>query len=244
MDRAPRPLHIPASIEEPLRTLRSNILLRLGPKSKCFLITSAVAGEGKTTICASLASVLAMAGKRVLLIDADLRAPSLHKFFDVSNQKGFSQLLCGTALNEVCYTIANGLALVPSGPAGRDPQQLLLGESLSCSLTEARNAYDVILLDSSPVLESLDAAVIATRTDGVLVVMSAGKVTHPEVRLLRNRLESVGGKLLGSILNSVYAPRGKIRHGALVRPEEAKESATSTPVLVDLNGAVSTGGPK
>jgi len=244
MDSAPTPLRIPASIEEPLRTLRSNILLRLGPKSKCFLITSALAGEGKTTICASLASVLAVAGKRVLLMDADLRAPSLHKLFGVSNQKGFSQLLTGTALNEVCYTIAGALTLVPSGPVLCDPQQLLLGDFLSSSLTEARNTYDVILLDSSPVLDSLDPALIAARTDGVLAVMRAGRVTHPEVRLLQHKIESVGGKVLGAVLNRVAASGATVRQPPLLAPEIAKGSAEASPVLADLDGAVSTGGPK
>jgi capsular exopolysaccharide synthesis family protein len=244
MDNAARLLPIPQGIEEPLRTLRSNILLRLGPQSKCFLITSAVAGEGKTTICASLASVLSRAGTKVLLIDADLRSPSLHKVFGVSNQKGFSQLLTGTPLNEVCCTITGGLTLVTSGPAPSDPQQLLLGGFLRSSLIEARNVYDAILLDSSPVLESLDPALIASRTDGVLVVMSAGKVTHPEAGLLRHKLESVGGKLLGSVLNAFDAPNGALRRAPVAAPEETKRSAKAAAVLADLDGAVSTGGPK
>jgi len=229
-------------LEEPFRTLRSNVLLHikgarkdllpagarqeegrgaiaaettrrvdlagegapLADHRKCLLVTSARPGEGKSTICANLALRLASGGKRVLLLDADLRRPTLHKFFGAPNCAGLSQLLAGAAeLRDVCREVGTGLVLLPSGPQPPDPQQLLMSEDVDKALLLMRESFDMIVIDSPPVLSCSDAAILAPRTDGVIVVLSSGKVEEADARLLRRRLEEVGAKILGSVLNRV-----------------------------------------
>jgi len=238
-------------LEEPFRTLRSNVLLRIKgtrkdlvlsgarpeegrstiaaespagvgsgsdrafllDRRKCLLVTSARPGEGKSTICANLALRLASGGKRVLLLDADLRRPALHKFFGVPNCAGLSQLLTGAAeLRDVCQEVATGLVLLPSGPQPPDPQQLLMSEGVDKALSLMRDSFDMIVIDSPPVLSCSDAAILAPRTDGVIVVLSSGKVEEADVRLLRRRLEEVGATIIGSVLNRVTGPYNQPYH--------------------------------
>jgi len=238
-------------LEEPFRTLRSNVLLHIkgagkdrflagvrpeggrgtvgaepaaraddggdraiaGDHRKCLLVTSARPGEGKSTICANLALRLAAAGKRILLLDADLRRPALHRFFGAPNNAGLSQLLAGAAdLHDVCQQIEAGLVLLPGGPQPPDPQQLLMSENVDKALALMRDSFDMIVVDSPPVLSCTDAAILAPRTDGVIVVLSSGKVEEADVRLLRQRLEEVGATILGSVLNRVAEPYSRPYH--------------------------------
>jgi len=193
-----------SELEEAFRTLRSNVLLRLKNDNKCLLVTSARRGGGTSMISANLSRLLAGSGKSVLLIDANLRRPSLHRLFQARNETGLSVLLkSGGDPGNFIHPVAEKLSLLPSGPLPQDPQQLLTGDGrLDQVLRTARRTFDVIVLDSPPVLESPDAPLLAMRADGVIVVMCAGQTTAADAVLLRRRLEQAGATLWGSVLNN------------------------------------------
>jgi capsular exopolysaccharide synthesis family protein len=270
-----------ALLEEPFRTLRSNILLHIqdpgkdhlparahpaegkstipaGPalrtdpgsegallqdNRKCLLVTSARPGEGKSTICANLALRLASSGRRVLLLDADLRRPSLHQVFGVPNRTGLSQLLVGEMEpHDACQEIASGLTLLPSGPPPPDPQQLLMSEELDRVLRLMRDSFDMIVIDSPPVLSCSDAAILSRRVDGVIVVLSSGRVNAADVQLLRRRLEEVGATILGSVLNRVAEPFGQPYHAYDRLPMEPVKHKPASNAKVVRPGAVASAG--
>ena len=199
----------PAVIEEPLRTLGISLLRVTRDGRKRLLVTSAREGDGKSTICAKLAEALASSGARILLIDANLRHSSLHVIFGVPNNQGLLQLLNGNAeIGAVVREVRPGVHLLPSGAAPGYREPLPAGENLDRLMQNAQESYDVILVDSPPVLNWSDAVQLATRTDGVIVLVRAGTTKAEDVRLLRDRLESVGAVILGSVLNAIPASSG------------------------------------
>ena len=171
---------------------------------KVIAISSAVAGEGKTVSTVNLASNLASTGrKKVLLIDLDLRKSDLAKGLRFPSTPGMVELLEGTAgLNEVLrFVIAQGLHVIPSGKRVSNPWGLLSGEKFRIFLNEVRDQYDVILLDTAPMLPVSDTLVLRDLVDGVVLVHRLGYTPH---NLLRQALEDIGEKkLLGVLLNGV-----------------------------------------
>ena len=171
---------------------------------KVVAISSAIAGEGKTVSTVNLAANLASTGrKKVLLIDLDLRKSDLAKGLRFPSTPGMVELLEGTAgLNEVLrFVIAQGLHVIPSGKRVSNPWGLLAGEMFRNFLQELRNQYDVILLDTAPMLPVSDTLVLRDLVDGVVLVHRLGYTPH---NLLRQALEDIGEKkLLGVLLNGV-----------------------------------------
>jgi len=171
---------------------------------KVVAISSAITGEGKTVSTVNLASNLASTGrKRVLLIDLDLRKSDLAKGLRFASVPGLAELLAGTAsLNEVLrYVIAQGLHVIPSGKRVSNPWRMLSGEKFRIFLEELRDQYDVILLDTAPMVPVSDALVLRDLVDGVVLVHRLGYTPH---NLFRQALEDIGEKkLLGVLLNGV-----------------------------------------
>jgi capsular exopolysaccharide synthesis family protein len=168
------------------------------------LVTSPREGDGKSTICANLAAVLASSGARVLLIDANLRHSSLHTILGIPNHLGLLQVLNGSEEFEtVVREVGTGENLLPSGAAPEYQEPMPAGDNLDRLVKTARESYDVILVDSPPVLSWSDAMVMAPRTDGVIVVLRAGASKSEDIRLLRDRLDSAGAEILGSVLNAI-----------------------------------------
>lgn len=194
--------HSPAS--EAFRTLRTNLrFASVGQPLSTLLITSAEAGEGKTTVAASLGVVLAQSRHQVVLIDADLRNPALHKQFDVPNQTGLTNLLVGDIQDiEECIveTGVDNLRLITSGPAPPDPSQLLGSERMEAILDQLKKSAEWIVLDAPPTLMVTDAAVIASMSDGVALVVEAKRTTRDQAHRARDILQGVGARLLGAIL--------------------------------------------
>ena len=188
---------------EAYRTLRTNFLAA-NPPVKSVLVTSAQAGEGKTTTAANLATALALLGKRVTLISADLRHPRVHKFFDVPNDAGLSQVLSGDiGLTEALHSTAiPHLQVLPSGPVTSimEPVELLQSDRMSGVLAQCGGA-EFILIDGPPVLAVADSLALAEMVDGVLVVVNARKGKRALVIQARYQLRQVGGRLLGGVLN-------------------------------------------
>ncbi|QKE75898.1 CpsD/CapB family tyrosine-protein kinase [Arthrobacter citreus] len=192
-----------SKISEEYRTLRTNFLSSIDLKeNKVLIITSPNQGEGKSTTISNFAISLAQLGKKVLLIDANLRSPSLHNSFRTSNFVGLSSVLLGkTILDEVIVeTETSGLSLLPSGPVPYSPADLLALSTMGILLNKATDKFDVILIDTSSALEFADAKILANYGDGLILVAQWGKTKNKEIAFAqKNLLNSI--KILGVIIN-------------------------------------------
>jgi len=182
-----------ASIDQPLRTL---------------LITSARPGEGETTTAANLAVALAQAGRRVLLLDADLRRPSLRPFFGAPAEVGLTSLLLDPRMaveQAVFPTDVPSLAVVSSGPLPPNPVELLASRAMRVRLAELAAWADILIIDTSPLLACADALELAPQCDGVLLVVDSKVTGARTLRNTRGMLDQVGARVLGVVLNKVSA---------------------------------------
>jgi capsular exopolysaccharide synthesis family protein len=197
---------------EAYRALRTSIhFLALDRAIRVLMVTSPNASEGKSTAVANLATVLARAGERVVVVSCDLRRPRLHEFFGMSNAVGFTSVLLGTApLSSVLQPVANEerLSILASGPLPPNPSELLASERTSDLFVALRARADIVLLDAPPVLPVTDAAVLSARADGVLLVANAGATSGKHVVRALELLRQVGAPLTGAVLNSVTAEDG------------------------------------
>ncbi len=168
------------------------------------MVASAKSGEGKTTTITNLAVTYAQEGKKVLLIDADLRKPSLHHLFQQSNRVGLTSLLFGQhALSEVIKdTNVDNLSILPSGPIPPNPSEILGSQRMQTLLEELKDMFDIILFDTPPILAVTDSAIVSSYCDGVILVVHAGKVKKSLVAKAKSNLDHVKAKLLGVVLNN------------------------------------------
>ena len=168
-------------------------------------VTSAAAGEGKSTTTANLALALAEGGRRVIVIDADLRRPSLHTLFGVSLEEGLSNVLLGPELASLPLqeTASRGVRLLSSGPGLANPLEALASRRFDQVLAMARGQADFVLVDTAPAGALADSAVIAPRLEGVLLVVSAGRTKRDLARRAREQLDRVNANLLGVVLTDV-----------------------------------------
>jgi len=200
-------LKIPLYVAEAYRIIRTNFVFGAVDKSlKVFQVTSAVKGEGKTTTTVNLGISLAQVGLRILLVDADLRRPSLHKTLRLgSNERGLSQILQNQmSLDEVIRaTPIPNLQAITSGGIPEHPSELLSSPLMNNFIIKARELFDVVLIDSPPVISVADAPVIASHVDGTLLVVRAGYIPRRLTLQAKKSVEAVNGKVLGVILNGV-----------------------------------------
>ena len=175
-------------------------------------MTSAVATEGKTTTAANLAVVMAQAGNRIVLVDGDLRRPSAHKLFGLSNGTGLTTALVEDprALNGYLQeTGIENLRVLTAGPIPPNPQELLGSQRMEELLRRLEDEADIVVLDTPPTLVVSDANVLAARASGVLMVVNTGKTRRAAVRQAVEGLRKVGANLLGCVLNMVSARGGR-----------------------------------
>jgi capsular exopolysaccharide synthesis family protein len=194
---------------EALRSIRTNVLFRTPDsgrenKQKRLLIASAVPREGKSFISSNLSSIIAMTGSRVLLIDADLRRPTQHRLFALTNERGLSSILVDDALPSTCIqqTHVSGLDIMPSGPRPANPAELL-GSSSMTRLLDSLVEYDFIIIDSSPIGAVADPLILSRFVDGVLMVIESNKTNRDHVLQCRSRLAEVKANVLGAIVNKL-----------------------------------------
>ncbi len=212
--REPFVLKEPKSlVAEAYRTLRTNLQFSsLDRPLRSLVVTSAVATEGKTTTAANLAVVLAQAGKRVVLVDADLRRPSAHKLFGLSNRDGLTTALVqdpGQLDGYLQDTPVENLRVLTSGPVPPNPQELLGSQRMEELLRQLEQASDIVLVDTPPSLVVADANVLAARTDGVLLVVNAGTTRRAAIQQAVASLRQIGAHVVGAVLNRVNVRGGR-----------------------------------
>ena len=197
-------------IGEAYRTIRTNIQFSM-PKGqlRTMLITSTGPEEGKSTTTANVAITMAESGNRVLLIDADLRKSVVHKMFQLPNLKGLTNVLAEDLdYREILRsTKVKGLDILTGGPKPPNPSELLGSDKMRTFLESLKKDYDIIILDTPPVLPVTDAAILASLVDGVVLVSSYGQTTFEGLARAKVQLENVGAKILGVILNKVPASK-------------------------------------
>jgi len=219
------------SVSEAYRGLRTALLLSSAEELKVVAITSAGSGEGKTATSTNLAVVMAQLGRRVLLIDGDLRKPRLHEVFRISNRAGLVNVLAGGEdPSEVLATVGvPNLNIIPSGPVPPNPSELLSSDRMRELLRRARSRFDFVIVDTPPVLAVTDATIIGSMTDGVVLCLRAGKVVREDARTCRDRLVMADVKILGSVLNrhreSSATGRKYYYYEAYTQDEEERGSA-------------------
>lgn len=189
---------------EAYRMLRTNLLYSQSRDGlSTVLVTSAAPGEGKTTTAANLAIAFAQQGQRVLLIDCDLRRPRMHQVFNVDNTPGLNEVLTGKVSLRAAIqpTQVTNLSIVTAGSFADAPAELLSGERMRQLVGFASGAYDLVLLDTPPVLAAAESMALATLVDGVVLVVRAGQTDRQEARQAVRQLTDVGADLLGAVLN-------------------------------------------
>jgi len=194
-----------STISEGYRNLRTNIQFSgWNQKLQVLAVTSTQAGEGKTTTISNLSVAYAHEGKKVLLIDADLRHPSLHSIFSVANRSGLSNLLANQCTyGEIVHqTTIDNLYLVTAGPVPPNPTELLSSDKLKEIIAFWREEYDVVLIDTSPVMAVADGLIVSSVSDGVILVVQAGKVKREFIMKTKEKLELAKANILGVVLNN------------------------------------------
>ena len=189
---------------EAYRLLRTNLdFAALDRQMKKLLVTSALPQEGKSTTASNLAVVMAQSGKQVLLVDIDLRRPTAHKLFKLPNHNGLTSLLLGTATMEdaVQEVGIENLHVLTSGPLPPSPADILSSQVMADLLGTLSERFDLVIADSPPVLVASDAVVLASRMDGVLMVVAAGSTSKRVSRSALAALVRTGSPLLGAVLN-------------------------------------------
>lgn len=191
---------------EAFRVLRTNLqFMGLDAPLKSLLVTSAAPSEGKSTVAANLAVSFAQAGQNVCLVDADLRKPRLHKIFGAENWRGLTTAVMNQNGIEadLQFSGIEGLMLLTSGPIPPNPAELLGSGRMQALLGELEQRFDVVVLDSPPVLAVADAVVLAPRVSGVILVVRAGQAARQQVKRAQEALLAVKANLLGVVLDGV-----------------------------------------
>jgi len=195
---------------EDYRSLRTNLFYAfVDAPPRAIVTTSPGPREGKSTTCANLGVALAQAGRSTLLLDCDLRKPVVHEIFGLRNIRGVVDVLAGTReLREVWHSPVPNLRVVPTGPIPPNPAELLSSRRFQQMLEEARGQFDYVLMDAPPVEAVSDPVILATHSDGVLLVIDAQNTRKGAVRRAMRSLEAVGARVLGTVLNNAGETEG------------------------------------
>jgi capsular exopolysaccharide synthesis family protein len=193
-------------VAEAYRSLRTNLAFaRAHEAMRVLVLTSPGPADGKSTTVANLAITFAQQGQRTLLIDGDLRRAVLDKMFKVPRSPGLTDVLVGQQrlANVVHTTEIENLSVVGSGPFPPNPSELLGSSAMRDVLRDAQGEFDVVLIDSPPLLAVTDAAVLATMADGAILVIRVGSTAKAAVRRAVAQLQTVHGRIVGAVLNDV-----------------------------------------
>jgi len=232
-----------SQMAESYRALRTSLLLsNLGAPPKVIMVTSARPQEGKTTTAINSAIVLAQKGVRVLLVDADLRRPSVHKTLGMGPRSGLSNVLTGNATLDQAITaspILPNLFVLPAGSPPPNPAELLASSHMRDVLNELREQFDHVVIDTPPTLSVTDAVVLSPRVDAIILVIRSGQTTKQALRRARDILMQVNAHVTGVLLNAVdltspdyyyyYEYQGKYSHYYQEDPPEPPAESQEQP---------------
>ncbi|WP_409991339.1 CpsD/CapB family tyrosine-protein kinase [Saccharococcus caldoxylosilyticus] len=191
-------------ISEQYRTIRTNVQFSfVDAPMRSLMVTSTGAGEGKSTTTANLAVVFAQQGKKVLLIDADLRKPTVHYTFRLNNYTGLTNVLTNSAplLPSCQETRVENLYVLTSGPIPPNPAELLSSKAMEQCIQQLYNEFDLLIFDTPPVLAVTDAQILAHQCDGTVLVIESGGTEIEAAVKAKELLEAANAKLLGVVLN-------------------------------------------
>lgn len=194
-----------STIAEQYRTIRTNIQFSsVDQEARTLMVTSAGPGEGKSTTVANLAIVLAQQGKKVLLVDADLRKPTVHYTFNKTNTFGLTSVLTKQLKLEetVVESAERNLYILSSGPIPPNPAELLSSMAMEVFLNNALEEFEMVLFDAPPVLAVTDAQILANKCDGTILVVSSGKTEKDKLEKAKELLETAQSKIIGVVLNN------------------------------------------
>jgi len=199
---------------EAYRVLSTNIQFSsLDRAIQTLLVTSVGPDEGKSIVLANLAITMAESGRRVIMVDSDLRRPSLNALFDLPAAPGLTTMVLDEALEPpLLRTAVENVQVVPSGPLPPNPAELLASERFTRAISRIAAKGDIVLFDAAPVAAVTDATVLATRVDGVLLVVDAGRTRRDVARRAKEQLEGVGARLLGVALTNVKPERQQLSY--------------------------------
>ena len=205
-------LYPTSTVTEAYRKLRASVeFASVDAPIRSLLVTSAMPGEGKTVTAANLAIVFAQTGRNVLLIDADLRKPGVHKVFNLDNAEGLTSLLRDDSISweSVAHaTEVPTLRVLTSGPLPPNPAELMSSQRMRTVLDRLKWSSQLLVLDSAPLMAVTDSAILSTHTDGTLLVVDATKSRRRLVKLGRETLSRAGAHVLGVVLNRVGSDLG------------------------------------
>ena len=209
---------------ESYRSLRTNInFAAVGTPIRSLVVTSSVPAEGKSTTVANLAMAMALDSKRVIIVDADLRRPSQHKLFKIDSSPGLTDLLVGThTIEEVIREtgVAN-VQVIPAGSPPPNPAELLGSAAMGHLLATLEASADVVLFDSPPALAVADSVVLASRTNGVILVIGYGETKKTNTRKAMEILSRANAHVLGTVLNRMDGPSSGYYYGKYYVPATA-----------------------
>ncbi len=197
---------------EQYRTLRTNLeFAQVGKPIRSIAVSSSVPMEGKSTLSSNLAYTYSQTKRNVLIVDADLRKPTLHRTFHIANERGLTTLLANPSIefNQVVQRSPElGLYFLPSGPIPPNPAELIGSPQMQALMKTLAENFDMVIYDTPPINSVTDAQILATKVDGVLVVARQGLVKKDELRQTKQSLDNVNANLLGVVLSGVELESG------------------------------------
>lgn len=199
-----------SAASEAYRTLRTSFLYALGDSSRVIAVTSPGSAEGKSTVCANLGVVLAQEEKNTLIADCDFRAPAMHEMFGLDGSQGVVDALAGKHRLEDLYRQplpGLDLKVLTAGVRPANPAEILSSPRISKFFAKVREEFDYVLVDSPPTGLIADPLILATQSDGVLLILDAKKTSKHELQRVMRDLEVVGAKVLGTVLNNADASK-------------------------------------
>lgn len=208
-----------SSVSEVFRTLRTNVqFINASNKLKSILVTSTVPGEGKSYVSANLAITFAQAGKRVVLVDADMRKGRQHEVFELSNENGLSNYLISAVEDDkidlgdyIKPTIVENLYVMTAGIVPPNPAELLTSQKMSDLIKALEKSADIVIFDGTPSTIVTDALIISRSIGSTLIVTSHKQTKMEDLKQIKKNIENVGGKIAGVVVNKV--PRSQKIYG-------------------------------
>ncbi len=224
-------------VAEAFRTLKTNIQFSSIHKDiKTLVITSSLPSEGKSFTACNLALTMARSGINVLLLDGDLRKPTLHNYFDLSSMRGLTNLLIeeNKEYHDMSCKIEDNLTVMPSGPIPPNPTELLQTKRLRELMMQLKEHFDVVIIDSPPVLAVADPSILSVIADATLLIVEHGKCSRDSVVKAKEQLQMVKADIIGVVFNNV-PPNGEVYQYSYYYGTESREKVKKTIINRWLN---------